>query len=173
MTNSKKNKEQNSEINLSDIFEETNNNIVNAKSLIEKSEEIKKTIDIKIEELNTKKIDLAKKTKEDYLKIKEYKEEAMNKIAEKKQDLDKKIETFKTAESSLKEKFNSYKDEELKKLKVEKEEIKKLREELDKERKQLDTDRKQYEKDKNNLATSLLKFNELVSNFTVNIDQIK
>ena len=187
MANTKKNKAKAEEINLSNIFEETNNNIVNAKTIFLKNEEIKNEIDLKIKELNKKKIELSKKTKEDYLKIKQYKDEVMNKIVVKKQELDKKMDSFKDIEAKFKakkEEFDAYKKNELEKLNKEKrqtrneietqkKELEALKQEFEKERLKLDADRIQYEMDKNELANNLLKFNELVSDFTVNIDQIK
>lgn len=182
-----KNNKKNNEINLSNIINETNDNIVNAKAVFLQNEEIKSDIDSKLKELEKQKIELSKKTKEDYLKIKQYKEEAMEKVLIKKKELEKKIETFKDAETIFKEKkaeFDKYKDAELDKLKQQKEEdekdikkqreeLSKLKDELEEERLKLDADRIQYDMDKNELANNLMKFNELVSGFTVTIDQIK
>ena len=98
---SSKSSKKTSEIDLSNIFEETNNNIVNAKELLLKNEEIKKS-------------------------------------------LEKDIQA-----------------------------IKKIKQELESDRKKLENDKIKHEKEKDELAKNLLKFNEIVSDFTVNIDQIK
>ena len=49
--------------------------------------------------------------------------------------------------------------------------LKQQRDEIEEEKRQLELDRIRYEADKNELANNLLKFNELVGDFTVNIDK--
>lgn len=49
--------------------------------------------------------------------------------------------------------------------------IEEQKDQLDKDRTQLELDRLKYESDKEDLTTNLVKFNELVGNFSVGIDK--
>ena len=56
-------------------------------------------------------------------------------------------------------------------LEQERNSLKQEKDNFEEEKRQLDLDRIKYETDKNELANNLLKFNELVGDFTVGIDR--
>ena len=47
-----------------------------------------------------------------------------------------------------------------------------MKEEIEEEKRKLEVEKIRYNSDKNELANNLLKFNELVSDFTVNMDEL-
>ncbi len=148
-----------SEVNdLTNIIRKTNENIANAQSIFEKNLQIKDIIEEKIKDLEIKEKEHAQRVKQDHDKINKYKNDTIAMISDRKKDLEKKMAELK--------KFQIEIEKSKKALELEKEQIKKEREELDLEKIKYDTDQ-------NELANSMLKFNELVSNFTVNIDQLK
>ena len=62
-------------------------------------------------------------------------------------------------------------EEKQKELDLLTETLKQQKDEIEEEKRQLELDHIKYESDKNELANNLLKFNDLVSDFTVNMDK--
>ncbi len=179
-----------SDINL--LFDRVSTNVKEASSIFSRNLEMKKKIDERFEELKKLQSEHEKNKKIDYDEINSYKDEVYLKLKDKKAEVEKKLNELKDLQAKFdqeKAEFEKYKSETLIRLKdaereqtlaynERKEEITKLEDKLikkkdaiDEEKRQLKLDRIQYETEKNTLATNLVKFNELVGDFTVGIDR--
>lgn len=177
---------------INSIFEQANNNVLSAKNIFNQNIEMKKKLDAKFLELKQLKAQHEARKNEDYKKIKKYKDEVYEKLQQKKEEVEAQIEKLKDAQNAINEektKFENYKNHEIEKLRTIKKEqkaaIEDKRNELEvmenefkiktdlfeEEKRQLELDRIKYAADKNELANNLLKFNELVSDFSINIDK--
>lgn len=174
------------------MFAIASNTIMEAKNIFSKNHEVKRQIDEKIQELDRLKQEHEVKKQADFQKIKNYKEEVYDKLKLKKEEIAKQLEKLKKAQSEFeatKNEFEEYKKNELDQIRLIKAKQKKFidekrneldslqhdvtiqRELLEEEKRQLELDRIKYDADKNELSNNLLKFNELVSDFTINIDK--
>ena len=177
---------------LNSIFEIVNNNVKEATNLFNKNIEMKRKIEEQLDALRKDKEAHEAKKNADYQKIKTYKQEVYDKLKTKKEEVESEIATLKETQIKIineKNKFEKYKREELTRLKEQEaknqiileEEKAKLEEEknklkveknsLEEAKHSLEIDRIKYENDKNELANNLMKFNELVGDFTVGIDR--
>lgn len=177
---------------LNSIFEIVNNNVKEATNLFNKNIEMKRKIEEQIDALRKDKEEHEAKKNADYQKIKTYKQEVYDKLKAKKEEVESEIASLKETQIKIineKNKFEKYKREELTRLKEQEaknqiileEEKAKLEEEknklkveknsLEEAKHSLELDRIKYENDKNELANNLMKFNELVGDFTVGIDR--
>ena len=169
-----------------------NGEIASLEPIFSRNLEKKKKIDERLEELKKLQSEHEKNKKIDYDEINSYKDEVYLKLKDKKAEVEKKLNELKDLQAKFdqeKAEFEKYKSETLIRLKdaereqtlaynERKEEITKLEDKLikkkdaiDEEKRQLKLDRIQYETEKNTLATNLVKFNELVGDFTVGIDR--
>ena len=177
---------------LNSIFEIVNNNVKEATNLFNKNIEMKRKIEEQLDALRKDKEEHEAKKNADYQKIKTYKQEVYDKLKAKKEEVESEIASLKETQIKIineKNKFEKYKREELTRLKEQEaknqiileEEKAKLEEEknklkveknsLEEAKHSLELDRIKYENDKNELANNLMKFNELVGDFTVGIDR--
>lgn len=177
---------------LNSIFEIVNNNVKEATNLFNKNIEMKRKIEEQLDALRKDKEEHEAKKNADYQKIKTYKQEVYDKLKAKKEEVESEIASLKETQIKIineKNKFEKYKREELTRLKEQEaknqiileEEKAKLEEEknklkveknsLEEAKHSLEIDRIKYENDKNELANNLMKFNELVGDFTVGIDR--
>lgn len=177
---------------LNSIFEIVNNNVKEATNLFNKNIEMKRKIEEQLDALRKDKEAHEAKKNADYQKIKTYKQEVYDKLKTKKEEVESEIASLKETQIKIineKNKFEKYKREELTRLKEQEaknqiileEEKAKLEEEknklkveknsLEEAKHSLEIDRIKYENDKNELANNLMKFNELVGDFTVGIDR--
>lgn len=177
---------------LNSIFEIVNNNVKEATNLFNKNIEMKRKIEEQLDALRKDKEEHEAKKNADYQKIKTYKQEVYDKLKAKKEEVESEIASLKGTQIKIineKNKFEKYKREELTRLKEQEaknqiileEEKAKLEEEknklkveknsLEEAKHSLELDRIKYENDKNELANNLMKFNELVGDFTVGIDR--
>lgn len=177
---------------LNSIFEIVNNNVKEATNLFNKNIEMKRKIEEQLDALRKDKEAHEAKKNADYQKIKTYKQEVYDKLKTKKEEVESEIASLKETQIKIineKNKFEKYKREELTRLKEQEaknqiileEEKAKLEEEknklkveknsLEEAKHSLELDRIKYENDKNELANNLMKFNELVGDFTVGIDR--
>lgn len=177
---------------LNSIFEIVNNNVKEATNLFNKNIEMKRKIEEQLDALRKDKEEHEAKKNADYQKIKTYKQEVYDKLKAKKEEVESEIASLKETQIKIineKNKFEKYKREELTRLKEQEaknqiileEEKAKLEEEknklkveknsLEETKHSLELDRIKYENDKNELANNLMKFNELVGDFTVGIDR--
>lgn len=177
---------------LNSIFEIVNNNVKEATNLFNKNIEMKRKIEEQLDALRKDKEAHEAKKNADYQKIKTYKQEVYDKLKAKKEEVESEIASLKETQIKIineKNKFEKYKREELTRLKEQEaknqiileEEKAKLEEEknklkveknsLEEAKHSLELDRIKYENDKNELANNLMKFNELVGDFTVGIDR--
>ena len=177
---------------LNSIFEIVNNNVKEATNLFNKNIGMKRKIEEQLDALRKDKEAHEAKKNADYQKIKTYKQEVYDKLKTKKEEVESEIATLKETQIKIineKNKFEKYKREELTRLKEQEaknqiileEEKAKLEEEknklkveknsLEEAKHSLEIDRIKYENDKNELANNLMKFNELVGDFTVGIDR--
>lgn len=177
---------------LNSIFEIVNNNVKEATNLFNKNIEMKRKIEEQLDALRKDKEEHEAKKNADYQKIKTYKQEVYDKLKAKKEEVESEIASLKGTQIKIineKNKFEKYKREELTRLKEQEaknqiileEEKAKLEEEknklkveknsLEEAKHSLEIDRIKYENDKNELANNLMKFNELVGDFTVGIDR--
>ncbi len=184
--------EEDSPKDINSMFEIATSGVQEAKNIFAKNVEMKEQLDAKFKELEEAKKEYAKIKQADIEKINSYKEAVTSKLRQKKEELDEQVEKLKEARSKYeqeKTRFETYKKEEFERVKQMKKEqrqemeerqkeldaltesLKKQREEIEEEKRQLEIDRIKYDADKNELANNLLKFNELVSDFTVNIDK--
>jgi chromosome segregation ATPase len=177
---------------INSMFEKATSSVLEAKNIFAKNVEMKEQIDLKFKELEQAKDELEKTKKADIAKINSYKDSVTTKLREKKNELDEQVNKLKEARQKYeqdKTRFETYKKEEFERVKQLKKEqnqemeerkkeldsltdsLKQQRDEIEEERRQLEIDKIKYESDKNELANNLLKFNELVSDFTVNMDK--
>lgn len=183
---------QNVSRDINSMFEKASSRVQEAKNIFAKNVEMKRQIDEKFQELERAKAEHERENKANVDKINAYKESVVAKLREKKNEIGQQVVRLKEAQSKYTEEkmnFETYKKEELEKLKTMKREqrqeleerkkeldiltdsLKQQRDEIEEEKRQLELDRIRYEADKNELANNLLKFNELVGDFTVNIDK--
>lgn len=177
---------------LNSIFEIVNNNVKEATNLFNKNIEMKKKIEEQLRKLQKDKEEHEAKKNEDYKKIKSYKQEVYDKLKTKKNEIENELASLKETQVKIineKNKFEKYKRDELIKLKQveaknqaalaeeknafeeEKKAFEKEKEALEETKRSLELDKIKYETDKNELANNLMKFNELVGDFTVGIDR--
>lgn len=177
---------------INSMFEIATSSVLEAKNIFAKNVEMKEQIDAKFKQLEEEKKEHERIKQADVAKINAYKEAVTSKLKEKKSELDAQVQKLKDARNKYEEektRFETYKKEEFERVKelkkqqrIEMEErqkeldsltevLKQQKEEIEEEKRQLELDRIKYESDKNELANNLLKFNDLVSDFTVNMDK--
>lgn len=180
------------ETDINSIFQMANNNVKEATNIFHRNMEMKLKIEEKYKDLKREKEDFELKKVADRKKLDAYREEVFEKLKSKKQEVETEINNLKIAQKKLeKEKasFEEQKRDELSKIKQEKNEafeeihekrselealevsLRLERENLEEEKRQLELDRIKYESDTSELKANLLKFNELVGEFTVGIDR--
>lgn len=184
--------DQKKPVDIGNIFERANNNVKEATNIFQKNLLLKQQLEEKIKKLNEER-DIFEKQKElEYEKINEYKKTAYEKLKQKKAVIEKSIDELKQQQEKLnadKVEFQEKRKQEIEKLKDEKQknilfmkdkkqQLEKLEQELRVEqenlneaKEQLKLDRIQCESDKSELANNLIKFNELVGEFTVGIEK--
>lgn len=169
------------------LFDKVSVNVKDASDIFRKNSEMKEKIDSRFNELKKLQSELENSKKIQIDEINSYKDEVFEKLTAKKDEIEKRLNLLKDLQVSLeKEKsdFEQYKKVEEDKIeKIQKDvqsayddrreelshiedTLRKQKDALDEERNQLSLDRIQYESDKNDLANSILKFNELVDSFT-------
>lgn len=177
---------------INSMFEIATSGVLEAKNIFAKNVEMKEQIDAKFKELEEEKKEHERIKQADVAKINAYKEAVTSKLKEKKAELDAQVQKLKDARNKYEEeksRFETYKKEEFERVKEMKKQqklemderqkeldslteiLKQQKEEIEEEKRQLELDRIKYESDKNELANNLLKFNDLVSDFTVNMDR--
>ena len=188
----KKTEEEIAKTDIDAMFAIASSTVSEAKSIFAKNNQVKKRIDEKIEELEQLKKDFEKQKEQDFQKIRSYKEEVYNSLKQKKEAVERQVSKLKNSRSNFeqeKEEFEKYKQDEMNQIKAIKAKQKKFFEEkqneldnqehdirlkldlIEEEKRKLELDRIKYDADKNELSNNLLKFNELVSDFTINIDR--
>lgn len=187
--------EDNSDLStdINSLFVKVNSNVKEAGDIFTRNVEMKKILDNRFEELKKLQSDIEVSRKTNLEEITNYKEEVINKLADKKAEIEEKLELLKTLQADFekeKNEFEIYKKDEIVKLeKMRKEEeesfeqrreeisriedkLRKQKDYLEEEKRQLSLDQIKYETDKNELANNMIKFNEIVSKFTSGIDGI-
>lgn len=183
---------QKNSVNIENIFERANNNVKEATNIFQKNLLLKQQLEEKIKKFNIDKSNFEKNKELEYEKIKEYKKTAYEKLKQKKLVIEKSIDELKQQQEKLnaeKIAFQEKRKQELEKIKEEKQknilfmkekkqqlenlehELKAEKESLNEAKEQLKLDRIQCESDKSELANNLIKFNELVGEFTVGIEK--
>lgn len=178
---------------LKSIFEIANNNVREATTIFNKNLELKKKLTVEKKEVERLRAEHEEKCREEIRKVKAYKEEVYQKLKEKKQILEKEIQSLKSAQTSFnleKSKFEFYKKNEMSKIQKQVEErtqeldarqafledremeLQQRMNKLEVGENQLESNRLKYESDKTELSNNLLKFNELVGEFTSNVEKI-
>lgn len=171
--------------NLNQLFNRASDNVRNVT-------DIKKKMEDKFNELQRLYAEFEKKKKADYDEINAYKDDVYNKLKDKKEELDNQARELKTQQDIL---ANQKKQFEAEKLRI-KEETKKKeqeledafkereknieqvenglirrKEQLDQEKLKISKERAQVEQEKKDLADNLVKFNQLVDDFTKGVDR--
>lgn len=185
-------KKQKKSVDIDNIFERANNNVKEATNIFQKNLLLKQQLEEKIKKLNIERDNFEKHKELEYEKIKEYKKEAYEKLKQKKAVIEKSIDELKQQQEKLnaeKVSFQEKRKQELEKIKEEKQknilfmkdkkqQLEKLEQELRAEyeklneaKEQLKLDRIQCESDKSELANNLIKFNELVGEFTIGMEK--
>lgn len=181
------NKSLPNETDINNIFKMANNNVKEATNIFHKNMEMKLKIEEKYKQFKREKEDFELKKVAAQKKIDAYKEEVYGKLKSKKNEIEAEINNLKIAQKKLeqdKANFEEQKREELAKIKQEKnkelEEIGEKRSELEtlevslrlerenieEQKRGLELDRIKYESDMSELTNNLLKFNELVGDFS-------
>lgn len=176
---------------INSLFEKLSVNVKDASDIFKKNTTLKQKIDSRFEELKKLQGELTNSRKKQMEEIDQYREEVLNKLTEKKEEIEKRLNTLKELQATLekeKTEFEEYKrteqaninkiqkqvqvayDERREELEHIESVLRKQKDSLDEERNQLSLDKIQYEADKNDLANSLLKFNQIVDSFTNGID---
>lgn len=183
---------QKGSVDIDNIFERANNNVKEATNIFQKNLILKQQLEEKIKKLNFERSNFEKNKQLEYDKIKEYKKTAYEKLKQKKLVIEKSIDELKKQQEKLnadkvafqekrKQEFEKIKEEKQKnilfmkekkhQLEVLEQELRTEREILNEEKEQLKLERIQCESDKSELANNLIKFNELVGEFTVGIEK--
>ncbi len=179
-------------VDIGNIFERANNNVKEATNIFQKNLILKQQLEEKIKKFNLEKDAFEKNKELEYEKIKEYKKNAYEKLKQKKLVIEKSIDELKQQQEKLnneKLSFQEKRKQEIEKIKEERQknidfmkekklqlekleqELKFERENLNEEKEQLKLDQIQCESDKSELANNLIKFNELVGEFTIGIEK--
>ena len=179
-------------VDIDNIFEKANNNVKEATNIFQKNLILKQQLEEKIRKFNIEKSSFEKNKELEYEKIKEYKKTAYEKLKQKKLVIEKSIDELKQQQEKLnsdKISFQEKRKQDLEKFKEEKQksinfmkekklqleeleqELRLEREKLNEEKEQLKLDRIQCESERSELASNLVKFNELVGEFTVGIEK--
>ena len=169
------------------IFDKINLNVKEASEIFKKNTEMKKKLDSRFKDLKQLQSEIEIKRKNQMDEISAYRDEVFNTLNDKKEEIEKRLNLLKDEQAKFlkeKEEFEQYKkseNENIEKIKNDvqlayderreelanvEDALRKQKEILDEERNQISLDRIQYESDKNELANNLLKFNELVDQFT-------
>lgn len=176
---------KNIDTNLNQLFAKVSDNIRGAT-------DVKRKMEDRYKELQKMYDDFEKKKKDDYAEINSYKDEVYNKLKIKKEELDEQTRKLKLEQDTLanqKKQFETEKQrikEEAKKKEQEmldafKEREKNIeqvenglirrKEQLDLEKVKIAKERAQCEQEKKELADNLVKFNQLVDDFTKGVDR--
>ena len=172
---------------INSLFNKLSVNVKDASDIFVKNSNLKEKIDTRFEELKSLQGELENSRRKQMEEIDKYRDEVLDKLTEKKSEIEKRLNTLKELQATLekeKTEFEEYKRKEQANIsKVQKEVqaayderreelehiedvLRKQKDALDEERNQLGLDKIQYEADKNELANNLLKFNQIVSSFT-------
>ena len=179
---------------ISDLFTKVGVKVKDASDVFKRNTELKSKIDLRFEELKKLQSEIENSKNNQKLEIDKYKEEVLEKLTQKKEEIEKRLNLLKETQSNLekeKREFEEYKKKEQEHIdKVQKEVqsayddrreelshiedvLRKQKDALDEERSQLSLDKMEYESDKNELANNLLKFNDLVNSFTSGVNEVK
>lgn len=177
---------------LNQLFAKVSSNVRGASDIVNKNAEIKKKIDEKFQELKRLQEEHEKNKQSDYAEINAYKDEVYAKLKEKKTEVEEQMTILSQAKAALeKEKSDFEKDKEAALAMISKREqdldrsyherlqgisqieegLVKRKEQLDVERASIQQERVQCDKEKKELADNLLKFNQLVDDFTKGVDR--
>ena len=178
---------------LNQLFEKVSNNVRGASNIVNKNVEIKKKIDERFNELKKLQEEHEKNRQRDYDEINAYKDDVYNKLKEKKAEIEQEMSALQQAQAAFErekqtfasekqkslEELNkkeaslnqSYKDR-LKSIEQIEDGLVKRKEQLDNEKKALQREKEQCEKDKKELAENLIRFNQLVDDFTKGVDSV-
>lgn len=177
---------------LKDIFDAASDNVKEATIIFNKNIEMKKSLEDQFVRLKQAEALQEQKKQENMKLVNEYKEEVLADLNDQKDKLEQDRNQLKLSETVLvreKEKFEKRKQSEMEefetmkqehvtwladekeKLKTRELELQKGWEEMEREKKRLEEDRAQYLIEKEELADSLMRFNQLVGDFTVGIDR--
>lgn len=192
LTEYKEDKIEQTDIN--SLFNKVSVNVQDASDIFRKNTDLKQKIDTRFEELKKLQSEIEISRKKQIDEVNSYKEEVLNKLTEKKAEIEKRLNLLKDTQATLekeKQEFEQYKKKEQDNIeKIQKEVqsayddrreelshiedvLRKQKDALDEERNQLSLDRIQYESDKNELANNLLKFNDLVNSFKDGVGEIR
>lgn len=181
------------EKDINSIFKMANNNVKEATNIFHRNMEMKLKIEEKYKQFKREREDFELKKVADQKKIDVYKEEVYAKLKSKKNEIEAELNNLKIAQKKFeqdKSNFEEQKREELAKIRLEKNkevegiqekrsELETLevslrleRENIEEEKRQLELDRIKYESDMSELTNNLLKFNELVGDFTNGMERI-
>ena len=176
---------------INSLFDTLSLNVKDASEIFRKNTNLKEKIDTRFEELKSLQGELANSRKKQMEEIDKYRDEVLDKLTEKKNEIERRLNILKELQATLekeKTEFEEYKRKEQANIsKVQKEVqaayderreelehiedvLRKQKDSLDEERNQLSLDKIQYESDKNELANNLLKFNQIVNSFTNGIE---
>ncbi len=177
---------------LNQLFAKVSSNVKGASDMVNKNAEIKKRIDEKFLELKKLQEEHEQNKQSDYAEINAYKEDVYAKLKEKKTEVEEQMTLLSRAKEAFeiekkafeKEKAETLatlakRDQELDKSYQERvqgitqieEGLVKRKEQLDIERNAIQQERIQCDKEKKELADNLLKFNQLVDDFTRGVDR--
>ncbi len=191
-TISQKKEEQVDIDSLNQLFAKVSNNVRGASDIVNKNAEIKKKIDEKFQELKRLQEEHEQNKQSDYAEINAYKDEVYAKLKEKKTEVEEQMATLSQAKAAFeKEKADFEQDKEAALAMISKREqdldrsyherlqgisqieegLVKRKEQLDVERASIQQERVQCDKEKKELADNLLKFNQLVDDFTKGVDR--
>ena len=175
------------------LFDRVSVNFKDASDIFKRNTEMKQKIDSRFAELKALQDELNSQKQNQIVEINAYKDEVFNKLTDKKEEIEKRLNMLKEMQSNIekeKETFEKYKKDEMENIENIKKQVqeayderreelnhvedllRKQKDSLDEERNQLSLDKIEYESNKNELANNLLKFNELVDSFTNGVGNI-
>ena len=184
--------EVNSDNSLNQLFAKVSSNVKGASDLVNRNAEIKRKIDERLEALTKLQAEHEKNKQRDYEEITNYKNDVYNKLLAKKEELEKQMSQLKQLQITLMQEKQTFEAEKKKSQEalVQKEQelnqsyqervksieqiengLIKRKAELDQERELLQQEKEDVNKQKKELAENLVKFNQLVDDFTKGVDR--
>lgn len=168
------------------VFEAANDNVKAATEIFDRCVEMKNKLDKEKSELENLRQKHADKCKAEIERVKKYKDDIYKVLKEKKAQIDKEAENLKQRELELSndrnrleldkkkafEKIREKEEKQRQSLLEKNKELDKRKKELDEEMKQIELEKEKADQTAKELEQNLIKFNDVVKQFTSGIDDL-
>lgn len=180
------NQEENKMSSIKKVFEAANDNVKAATGIFDRCVNMKKKLDEEKKELEDLRKTHEKKCSDEIEKVKKYKDDVYRALKEKKAQLDSEAEDLKQRELELSnnrnrlemdkkkayEKIRAKEEQQKENLLQKNKELDQRKKDLDEEKKQIELEKEKADQTAKELEQNLLKFNDVVKQFTSGIDDL-